>query len=576
MGRYLAKQDNRSSFRRNRIMQLPRYSIGSRRLTAMAIRGTIALLLTLALREHLAAQALFENLGKPQQGRSMRANSTFRAGADGKYDRHADPLANTTGEKSNFDNFRVPPGETHVVMDVQGPGAITHMWFTFLEPAPKRGNRPGQANHQEILLRIYWDGDEKPAVEAPFGDFFASCFGKRCAVNSLPVVVEGGDSYNCYWFMPFRKSARIELVNQSEKPFNLLYYNIDWIKKEIAADAPYFHAQYRQEYPQEGGEDYVILDTQGKGHYVGTVLAVRTRSPLWFGEGDEKIYIDGEKTASIWGTGTEDFFCCAMGLESCSTPYFGVPQFNQFEIVGSMTSAYRWHLADPIVFEKGIKVTLEHKSWISADENPDHVKMSCNEREDDYSSVAFWYQIGESTFAARAPGARERKLPNIERVVACGKEFADAKHHGAGTAQAQEINELFEEPQLFYCPGTPENAWVEIPIEVKRKEPLRLLINAACAPDYGRYQASLDGVRLGGVLDFYADNLTDKEFHLLDFWPEPGVYTLRLDCIGKSAKSEGWNLGLESVRLRERRPRVEKYGHDKDNDWRKNPLFYTK
>jgi glycosidase len=129
---------------------------------------------------------------------------------------------------------------------------------------------------------------------------------------------------------------------------------------------------------------------------------------------------------------------------------------------------------------------------------------------------------------------------------------------------------------LFYCPGTPENAWVEIPIEVKRKEPLRLLINAACAPDYGRYQASLDGVRLGGVLDFYADNLTDKEFHLLDFWPEPGVYTLRLDCIGKSAKSEGWNLGLESVRLRERRPRVEKYGHDKDNDWRKNPLFYTK
>jgi hypothetical protein len=557
-------------------MPSPQNSVGAHRLAAIAIRGATAFLLTLVLRENLAAQALFENLGKPQQGRSMRASSTFRAGADGKYDRNAEPSPNTAGEKSNFDNFRVPPGETHVVMDVQGPGAIMHMWFTFVEPAPKRGNRPGQANHQEILLRIYWDGDEKPAVEAPFGDFFASCFGKRCAVNSLPVVVEGGDSYNGYWFMPFRKSARIEIVNQSDKPFNLLYYNIDWIKKEIAADAPYFHAQYRQEHPLEAGKDYLILDTQGKGHYVGTVLAVRTRSPLWFGEGDEKIYIDGEKTASIWGTGTEDFFCCAMGLKSCSTPYFGVPQFNQFEIVGSMTSAYRWHLADPIVFEKGIKVTLEHKSWISADENPDHVKMSCNEREDDYSSVAFWYQTGESTFAARTPGARERKLPNIERVVACGKDFADAKHHGAGTAQAQEIDELFEEPQLFYCPGTPENAWVEIPIEVKRKEPLRLLINAACAPDYGRYQASLDGVRLGEVLDFYAENLTDKEFHLLDFWPEPGVYTLRLECVGKSARSDGWNLGLESVRLRERRPRVEKYGYDKDNDWRKNPLFYTK
>jgi hypothetical protein len=547
-----------------------------RKTFSFASRGLFVLWVLLLMREPLLGQGLFENLGNPQQGRSMRASSTFRAGADGKYDPKAEPLSNESGEKSNFDNFRVPSGGTQVVLDAQGPGAITHMWFTFIEPAPKRGNRPGQANHQEILLRIYWDGGKKPAVECPFGDFFASCFGKRCVVNSLPVVVEGGDSYNCYWYMPFRKSARIEIVNQSEKPFNLLYYNIDWVKKPIAAGAPYFHAQYRQEYPQENGKDYVILDTQGKGHYVGTVLAVRTRSPLWFGEGDEKIYLDGEKTASIWGTGTEDFFCCAMGLESCCTPYFGVPQFNQFEIVGSLTSAYRWHLADPIIFEKGIKVTLEHKSWISADENPDRVKMSCNDREDDYSSVAFWYQTGESTFSARAPDARERKLPNIERVVAYAKDFADAKHHGGGVAHTQTLDELFEEPQLFYQPEKPEDAWVEIPIEVKRKEPLRLLINAACAVDYGRYQASLDGVKLGGVLDFYSENLTDKEFHLLDFWPEPGVYTLRLECVGKSAKSEGWNLGLESVRLRERRPRVEKYGHDKDNDWRKNPLYYTK
>ena len=357
---------------------------------------------------------------------------------------------------------------------------------------------------------------------------------------------------------------------------NLLYYNIDWVKKDIPADVPYFHAQYRQEYPLENGKDYVILDTQGKGHYVGTVLAVRTRSPLWFGEGDEKIYIDGEKTPSIWGTGTEDFFCCAMGLESCSTPYFGVPQFNQFEIVGSMTSAYRWHLNDPIIFEKGIKVTIEHKSWVSADENPQNRKMSCNEREDDYSSVAFWYQAGESTFTARAPDARARKLPNIERVIAYGKDYSDEKHHGNGSAHVQRLDQLFEQPQLFYRPEKPEGAWVEIPIEVKRKEPLRLLVNAACARIMAAIKPRFDGVKLGGVLDFYSDNLTDREFHLLDFWPDPGVYKLRLECVGKSAKSEGYNLGVESVRLRERRPRVEKYGHDKNNDWRKNPLFYTK
>ena len=184
---------------------------------------------------------------------------------------------------------------------------------------------------------------------------------------SLPVVVEGGDSYNCFWRMPFRKSARIEIVNQSDKPISLLYYNIDWIKKDKLADnTPYFHAQYRQEYPAEHGKDYVVLETKGKGHYVGTVLAVRTRSPAWFGEGDEKIYIDGEAKASIWGTGTEDYFLCAWGLKQTSTPYFGVPYFDQWGIVGGHTSAYRWHINDPIVFNKGIKVTFEHFGWITA------------------------------------------------------------------------------------------------------------------------------------------------------------------------------------------------------------------
>ena len=530
----------------------------------------------LAMTATLLAQSSLSELARPVQGRSMRATSTFRQGADGKYDPNADPLGDDQ-EKSNFDNRLVPPGEKVVLLDAKGPGLITHMWFTFLEPQPKRGDKPGRANHQEFLIRMYWDGSERPGVEAPFGDFFASCFGKRREVNSVPVVVEGGDSYNCYWHMPFRKSARIEIVNDSDRPLVLLYYNIDWIKKDsMPDDTPYFYAQYRQEYPQAKGKDYLILDTEGKGHYVGTVLAIRTRSPLWFGEGDEKIYIDGEKKPSIWGTGTEDFFCCAMGLENCSLPYFGVPYFNQFEIVGSMTGAYRWHVSDPIAFSTGIKVTLEHKSWISEDENPDHKRMSWNEREDDYASVAFWYQTGTPTFTTRAPAAAERRLPSLDRVVAYAKDFADDKHHGAGHAGPQSLPELFDEPQLFYAPEKAEGAFVEIPIEVKKKEPLRLLINVACAPDFGRYQASLNGVKLGDVMDFYSDKLIDQEFHLLDFWPEPGTYTLRLDCVGKSGRSEGYRLGLESVRLRERRPRVTQYGFDKDKDWRKQPILYTK
>jgi hypothetical protein len=520
-----------------------------------------------------------EDLAKPHQGRSRRATSTMRVGEvrRGSGERKIDPKAEPRGdldEASNYDNFRVPPGETHVLLDEKGPGVITHIWITFLGPEPQGWAKQGSANHQEMLLRMYWDGNPRPAVEVPVGDFFANCFGQRREVISLPVIVEDADSYNCFWHMPFQKSARIEIENQSEKLISLLYYNIDWIKKdELPKDTPCFHAQYRQEYPVEHGKDYVILDTKGKGHYVGTVLAVRTRSPSWFGEGDEKIYIDGEAKPSIWGTGTEDYFLSAWGLKTTTTPYFGVPYFDQWGIVGGHTSAYRWHIADPLVFNTGIKVTMEHFGWISPDENPDHKAMSWNERQDDYASVAFWYQTGTSTFEVRAPHARERSLPSLERVIAYARDFTDTTHHGEGDANPQRLD-FYDGPQLLYKPQKAEGAWVSIPIEVKKKEPLRLLLNTTKAYDYGRYQASLDGVKLGQPTDFHSAKTANEEVHLLDFWPEPGTYTLRLECVGKNPAAQGYYLGIESVRLRERRPRVAEMGHDKDKDWRKEPRLY--
>jgi hypothetical protein len=537
-------------------------------------------MLGLALLPAPGHSTLLSDLGQPQDGRSMRATSTMRVGEQrrGTGPKIINPKADPRGdlsEESNFDNFNIDPGATHVLMDEQGPGVITHMWLTFLGPEPQDWAPQGAANHQEMLLRIYWDGEQRPAVEAPVGDFFANAFGQRREVVSLPVVVENGNSYNCFWQMPFRKSARIEIVNQSEKQIRLLYYNIDWIKKsKMGKDTPYFHAQYRQEYPVEGGKDYVILDTQGKGHYVGTVLAVHTRSPLWFGEGDEKIYIDGEKKASIWGTGTEDYFLCAWGLRAGSTPYFGVPYFDQWGIVGSHTCAYRWHLNDPIVFEHGLKVTIEHFGWISEDENPKYQRNSWNERQDDYSSVAFWYQTGPSTFNARAPDARTRKLPSLERVIAYARDFTNAACHSEGMAEPQALD-FYDTPQLFFKPQTGNGAWLEVSFEVTNKEPLRLLLNATKAEDYGCYQVSLNGVKLGGLVDFYSSKLVNEEVHLLDFWPEPGKYTLRLECVGKSPHSLGHYLGLESVRLRERRPRVAQMGWDKDKDWHQHPILYS-
>ncbi|MBN1816465.1 MAG: DUF2961 domain-containing protein [Sedimentisphaerales bacterium] len=512
--------------------------------------------------------ASLADLARPMQGRSMRESSTHRLGPDGKFDPMGKP-----DPDSNWDNKNVAPGETKVLMDRSGPGIITHIWLTFLGPEPQDWAKDGSANHQEMLLRMYWDKEAKPSVEAPVGDFFACGFGKRSEVISSPVIVEDADSYNCFWHMPFRKHARIEIVNQSEKPISLLYYNIDWVQtKTISKDIPYFYAQYRQEYPVEQGKDYLILDTKGKGHFIGMVLSVRTRSPSWFGEGDEKIYIDGEKDASIWGTGTEDYFLSAWGLKTTTTPYFGVTYFDQWGIVGGHTCAYRWHVQDPIVFNKSIRVTIEHFGWISPDENPEYKTHSWNERQDDYSSVAFWYQTGKSTFEAQTPHAKERTLPNLDRIM-YAHVITDPENHGAGETAVQKLDQ-YEQPQLLYKPAGQTDAWLEIPFEVETKEPKRLLLTLTTSYDFGIYQAYLNGVKLGGPEDLYSRDVDSREVHLLDFWPEPGQYTLRLECVGKNALSKGYYLGIESVRLRQRRPRVIDYGHEKDRDWKDKPVLY--
>ena len=206
--------------------------------------------------EHVAAQTM-EELAQPKDGRSMRSTSTA-VDAQGNY------------AADNADNSRVASGATKVVLDAQGPGVVTHMWFTFLGPEPQEWVKSGSANHQEMLLRVFYDGQPQPAIEVPLGDFFANCFGKRAEVISVPVVVEDADSYNCFWHMPFRKSIRIEVVNQSAKQLNLLYYNIDWIKQDRCRTIrPTSMRTIARSIPSRQGKDYVILETAGQGALCG-------------------------------------------------------------------------------------------------------------------------------------------------------------------------------------------------------------------------------------------------------------------------------------------------------------------
>lgn len=509
-----------------------------------------------------AESGLLSGLMKPIDGRSYRSTSTCIDTATGK------PVA------SNADNSRIKPGDTKVVLEAKGPGVVTHLWFTFLGKGRHPWAPDGSATHQEMLLRVFYDGSATPDIEVPFGDFFANCFGERSEVISLPIVVEDADSYNSFWPMPFRKSIRIEVVNQSKtKNINLLYYNIDWIyKKSLPDNTPYFYAYYRQEYPQKNGDDYLILETQGKGHYVGTVYAVRTRSPQWFGEGDEKIYIDGEKEPSIWGTGTEDYFLSAWGLKNgVTTPFFGTVFFDHGTL-GGRTSAYRWHLSDPIVFEKSIRVTIEHYGWISEDETAGRKKHSFEEREDDLATTAFWYQTGKPAYKGPVPDAEERVLPVIDLVFPAAAVIETGGCKG-GTGQVQRNLDFYLDGQLFFTPKS-EFAVVEIPFHVEKKAPRRLLLSMTQAPDYGIWQAALNGIPLGQPLDLYHPQVKALECHLLDFWPDPGDYTLSLKLVGKNKNSDGKLLGIESVRLRERRPRVANYAFDIDDDWRKDPKLY--
>ncbi len=283
-------------------------------------------------------------------------------------------------------SVRIKAHSTFAVAEINGPGAIQQIWMT---PAPIDKTR-------QFILRFYWDGEAEPSVEVPMGDFFACGWGKYCQINSLPVCVNPGSAFNCYWSMPFRRHARITLENLDAKDM-VLYYQVNYTLTDVPADAAYFHAQFRRVHKLAPKAMYTILDgVQGKGHYVGTYLAWEVRSPGWWGEGEIKFYMDGDREfPTICGTGTEDYFCGSYNFENqethryqtFSTPYSGLAQVLPPDMVyrpGQRFGLYRWHIADPLRFEKDLKVAIQALGWQSGGR---YLPL-----EDDIASVAYWYQ----------------------------------------------------------------------------------------------------------------------------------------------------------------------------------------
>ncbi len=285
---------------------------------------------------------------------------------------------------------------TFTLADIAGPGAVQQIWMT---PA---------GNWRFSILRFYWDGEKEPSIEVPVGDFFASGWGKYAQVNSLPVCVNPGSAFNCYWEMPFRKSCKIILENLDEQRMTL-YYQINYTLTDVPENAAYFHAQFRRSNPLPYKSVYTLVDgIKGWGHYVGTVMSWGVNNNAWWGEGEIKFYMDGDAGfPTICGTGTEDYFCGSYNFENkekrqyqeFSTPYSGLPLVIRPDGLYQSQmrfGLYRWHIMDPIRFEKDLKVTIQAIGWRSGGR---YLPL-----QDDIASVAYWYQT--------EPHAAFPKLPD--------------------------------------------------------------------------------------------------------------------------------------------------------------------
>ncbi|MCI5762699.1 MAG: DUF2961 domain-containing protein [Ligilactobacillus agilis] len=304
-------------------------------------------------------------------------------------------------------------GQTITLADINGPGEIRHMWFTVTNKTTK-----GSFVLRDLVLRIYWDEEETPSVEAPLGDFFCNGFGARYQVNSLPIVVNPVGGMNCYFKMPFNKHAKITISNEHPAFIKHFFYTINYVEKEEKDnDLLYFHAYWNRENPVQLGEDYTLVDNiEGHGYYVGTFMSLCSLERYWWGEGEFKFFIDkDEDYPTVTSTGAEDYFGGAWAFQeqpygelphtiTYSTMYQGYPYHSNQDHTRDRFSAgksdpnsvhacgndglpshalYRWHLPDPIAFSKGLKVTFQD---IGNDD------IGLYERSDDVSTVAYWYQ----------------------------------------------------------------------------------------------------------------------------------------------------------------------------------------
>jgi len=451
--------------------------------------------------------------------------------------------------ESNRDSRPIAPGETLTLAELDGPGEIRHIWFT-IGGLDRRFTR-------SLVLRFYWDDSDVPSVEAPIGDFFAAGNGMRVNVSSLPIEVTSyGRAFNSYWRMPFHKKARLTITNESDQRVSSCYYYIDWLAFDsLPADAVYFHARYRQEFPVEPFTPYTVAEIQGRGHYVGTVLSIQSSMGSWLGESDDRFYIDGEEIPSMVGTGMEDYFTDAWNHRLFTNLRAGLSIYEPKGLDQRVT-AYRWHIDDPITFTSSLRMEMERRSYaaIMDPETGEDVTWDFRYRPDVLSSVAFWYAMEPAERFWDFPPVSERLNPEIfvettlsldELEVSPGIQLSQRYTRSTNAAGGD------ARKAMTYVENQEIGGWLEVPVQVEEAGEYSVSVYQMLFRDYGTWKVTMTGPDfdelLDPAMDFYdpyvVQTFNMPENYLYGTWYEnkvgiyplePGSYTVRFECIGSN------------------------------------------